>query len=167
VNAARLPWPSATIESMTLLAGVLMAGAIFQGAPRPTHFEITAAFNPGRGAAPAEVAVQFVAKDPDVKINEVPAPRLKLETGPLAVVPPVRPTAPAPAPAPAKAAPSAAGPGNYLDLTLPVTFPVTLAPATPRGSHEAKGAVTYFYCSKREGWCRKGVAEVSFPIVVP
>ena len=43
----------------------------------------------------------------------------------------------------------------------------TLAPGTPRGSHDARGTVTYFYCSKREGWCRKGTAEVAFPIAVP
>lgn len=146
---------------MTLLAGVLMACAVFQGAPKPTHFDVTASFTPARGNAPGEVAVQFVAKDPDVKINEVPAPRLKLDAGPAAVVPPARPVAPA------KGAAAPAGPGHYLDLTLPVTFPVTLAPGTPRGSQEARGTVTYFYCSKREGWCRRGVAEVSFPIAVP
>ena len=67
---------------MTLLAGLLLAGALFEGAPRPTHFDVTATFNPARRNAPGEVAVQFVAKDPDVKINEVPAPRLKLEAGP-------------------------------------------------------------------------------------
>jgi hypothetical protein len=150
----RLPQASATIDAMTSLAGVLMAGALLGSATRPIHFDVTAAFTPARRSAPGEVAVQFVARDPDVKINEVPAPRLKLEAGPATVVPP----------APVK---GGAGPGHYLDLTLPVTFPVTLAPGTPRGSHDAKGAVTYFYCSKREGWCRKGTAEVAFPITVP
>jgi len=66
-------------------------------------------------------------------------------------------------PAPVKGA----GPGRYLDLTLPVTFPVTLARGTPAGTHDARGAVTYYYCSKREGWCRKATAEVAFPITVP
>lgn len=161
MNGGHLPSASATIDSMTLLAGVLMAGAVFQSAPRPSHFDVMATFTPARANAPGEVAVQFVAKDPDVKINEVPAPRLKLEAGPATVIPPAR------AAAPAKGGPAAAGPGQYLDLTLPVTFPVTLAPGTPRGSHDARGAVTYFYCSKREGWCRKGTAEVSFPIALP
>jgi hypothetical protein len=147
---------------MTLLAGLLVAGALFEGAPRPTHFDVTATFNSSRRNAPAEVAVQFVARDPDVKINEVPAPRLKLEAGPASVVPPVRPVAAA-----AKGAPAGEGSGHYLDLTLPVTFPVTLAPGTPRGTHDAKGAVTYFYCSKREGWCRKGTADIVVPVTVP
>ena len=143
---------------MTLLAGLLMAGALFESAPKPTHFTVTASFTPARRNAPGEVAVQFVAMDPAVKINEVPAPRLKLAAGPATVAAPS---------APAKGGPAGAGPGHYLDLTLPVTFPVTLAPGTPRGSHDAKGTVTYFYCSKREGWCRKGTAEVAFPISVP
>jgi hypothetical protein len=147
---------------MILLAGLLMAGALFESAPKPTHFDVTAAFTPARRDALGEVAIQFVAKDPDVKINDVPAPRLKLEAGPATVAAtPARPEAPA------KGGPAGAGPGHYLDLTLPVTFPVTLAPGTPRGSHDAKGTVTYFYCSKREGWCRKGTAEVAFPITVP
>ena len=146
---------------MTLLAGLLVAGALFESAPRPIHFDVTATFVPARRSSSGEVAIQFVAKDPDVKINEVPAPRLKLEAGPATVAPPVRPAPPA------KGSPAGAEPGHYLDLTLPVTFPVTLAPGTPRGSHDAKGTVTYFYCSKREGWCRKGTTEVAFPIAVP
>lgn len=146
---------------MTLLAGLLMAGALFESAPKPTHFDVTATFTPARRNAPGEVAIQFVAKDPDVKVNEVPAPRLKLLAGPATVAAPVRPAAPA------KGGPAGAGPGQYLDLTLPVTFPVTLAPGTLPGSHDAKGTVTYFYCSKREGWCRKGTAAVAFPITVP
>src|SRR5687767_2741344 len=96
---------------MTLLAGVLLVGAFLEGAPN-AHFDVTAAFAP-RGSSAGEVAVQFVARDPDVKINEIPAPRLKLVSGPARVAAPARP-------APAKAAPPAAdGSGRYLDLTLP------------------------------------------------
>ena len=147
---------------MILLAGLLMAGALFENGAKPTHFDVTATFTPALRNASGEVAIQFVAKDPDVKVNEVPAPRLKLLAGPATLAAPVRPAA-----APAKGGPAGASSGRYLDLTLPITFPVTLAPGTPRGSHDAKGTLTYFYCSKREGWCRKGTAEVAFPISVP
>jgi len=147
---------------MTMLAGVLLlAGTFLEGAP-PTHFDVTATFNPPRRNAPAEVAVQFVGKDPDVKINEVPAPRLKLSSGPAAVAVPS-----ASGKAKTPPAPAGAETAHYLDLTLPVTFPVTLDPAAPRGTHDARGTVTYYYCSKREGWCRKGTADVAFPIAVP
>ena len=104
--------------------------------------------------------MQFVALDPEVKINEVPAPRLKLDTGPATVIAP-------PAPAHAAAQGPGPGPGHYLDLTLPVTFPVIVAPGTPKGAHDVRGTVTYFYCSKREGWCRKGTTALAFPITVP
>ena len=146
---------SATIDAMTVLASLLLAAGMFDVAPKPVHFDVTASFNPARRKAPAEVAIQFVARDPQVKINEVPAPRLKLDAGPAAVIPPATPKAGVP------------GAAHYLDLTLPVTFPVTLAPGTPRGTHEVAGTVTYFYCSKREGWCRKGTTDVAFPIAVP
>jgi hypothetical protein len=148
---------------MMLLATILTAGALFQGAGAPPpHFDVRATFSAPRRGAPAEVAVQFVAKDPDVKINEVPAPRLKLSSGPATVV-----TSPAKPSSAAKDGGSGSEPGNYLDLTLPVTFPVTVDPSAARGSHDVKGTVTYFYCSKREGWCRKGTADVAFPIAVP
>jgi hypothetical protein len=147
---------------MSLAAAVLIAGA-FLDAPPPTHFDITASYAPRK--AGGEVAVRFVARDPDVKINETPAPRLKLEGGPLVVAPP---------PAPARAAAAAKEPkageapsASYLDLTLPVTFPVTLAAGTAAGAHDVKGTVTYFYCSKREHWCRRGVTPVAFPVTVP
>ncbi len=127
-------------------------------ATRPTHFDVTASYE-SRKAGAGEVAVRFVAKDPDVKINEHPAPKLKVDSGPVAVVvPPVRP---------GEAKPAPGEPGHYLDLTLPVTFPVTVSPGTPRGEHAARGTVTYFYCSKREGWCRKGTAPVSVAVAVP
>ena len=148
---------------MMLLSTILTAGALFQGASaQPPHFDVRASFQEPRRGGPAEVAVQFVAKDPDLKINGIPAPRLKLASGPATVVPPpVKPSAAA------KDGGSGSEPGNYLDLTLPVTFPVRIDPAAGGGSHDAKGTVTYFYCSKREGWCRKGTAEVAFPIAVP
>ena len=139
-----------------LLAVLALSGALFEASPVSDHFDVAASYEVRRGGG-SEVAVRFTAKDPDVKINEAPAPRLKLEEGPAAVAPP-------PAPAAPKAA--AGGPGKYLDLTLPVTFPVTVAAGTGKGEHAAKGTVTYFYCSKREGWCRKGTAPIAFSVPV-
>jgi hypothetical protein len=141
---------------MILAAAVLASSAFLDAAP-PVHFDISAGYTRRRNGA-GEVAVRFVAKDPDVKINERPAPKLKLEEGPLVVAPP---------PAARAAAAKEGEPPAYLDLTLPVTFPVSVAPGLGAGSHDAKGTVTYFYCSKREHWCRRGVTEVAFPVTVP
>jgi len=140
-----------------MLLAVLALPFVFAetSTPPSPHFDVAVAYEARKGAS-GEVAVTFTARDPDVKINEAPAPKLKLEEGPAAVVPP---SAPAP-----KAA--AGGPGKYLDLTLPVTFPVTVAAGTARGEHAAKGTVTYFYCSKREGWCRKGTTPIAFSVPV-
>src|SRR5688572_32479605 len=76
---------------MILLAGLLMAGALFENGAKPTHFDVTATFTPALRNASGEVAIQFVAKDPDVKVNEVPAPRLKLLAGPAKFAAPARP----------------------------------------------------------------------------
>ena len=140
---------------MALLPAGLIAAALLQATPVSPHFDVSAAYEARKGGG-GDVAVRFVAKDPDVKINEAPAPKLKLDEGPATVAPP----------AIAAAKPAAGGPGKYLDLTLPVTFPVTVAAGTPRGEHPASGTVTYFYCSKREGWCRKGSAQVAFAVPV-
>ena len=150
---------SATIVLMILTASFLMASALLDAVPPPTHFDVTASYAPRRAGA-GEVAVRFVARDPDVKINESPAPKLKLEEGPVVVVPP--------APArPAAQRGEGDKPAAYLDLTLPVAFPVTVAPGTAKGAHDARGTVTYFYCSKREHWCRRGVTEIAFSVTVP
>ena len=52
---------------------------------------------------------------------------------------------------------------KYLDLTFPVVFPVAVVAAT-RAEQTVKGAVTYFYCSHREGWCRKGTADLDIAV---
>ena len=56
---------------------------------------------------------------------------------------------------------------RYLDLAKPLRFPVALAADAPKGPQELKANVLYFYCSKREGWCRRGNAEVRFTVDVP
>jgi hypothetical protein len=138
------------------MRGLLVLVGLLLLAP-PTHFEVTAAFTP-KGAAQGEVAVTFTGKDSDVRINETPAPRLKLEPGQvLQEVPP----------APAPAAKEGSGPGKYLDTTWPVVFPVAVGRPSAAGPQTVKGAVTYFYCSKREGWCRKGTASLEIPVKLP
>ena len=56
---------------------------------------------------------------------------------------------------------------RFLDTKAPVGFPVALASGVEKGIHPVKGTVVYFYCSQREGWCRKGSAEISFNVDVP
>jgi hypothetical protein len=131
---------------------------VFAAAPHP--FAATAAFVPARGKAPAAVQVFFTPSDPDVRVNEEPAPRLEL--GPTQAVLVDRQP-----PAPRKAFAFDPETARYLDPALPVVFPVAVAPSAPKGRHEVPVRVVYFYCSKREGWCRKGAADLEVTVKVP
>jgi len=137
---------------------LLLAATAAYAAGGP-HFDLQATFVPSANpkTEPA-VAVLFLAKDPDVKINEAPAPRLKLDAGQAVLVS---------KPSESRKEPEAT-PENprYLDLSAPVRFPVGLGAAATKGTHLVKGSVAYFYCSKREGWCRKGTTEVEIPVLV-
>jgi hypothetical protein len=136
-----------------MLASLLL---VLAGASTPAagHFDVSARFVPGKAAGSGDVAVTFVAHDPDVHVNENPAPRLKLDPAQKVLV--AKPVKSAPV------APPAPGEAKYLDLAFPVLFPVTAS--EPSASASVKATVTYFYCSKRDGWCRKGTQDVEVPV---
>ncbi len=124
------------------------------------HFEVTATFAPaGKRAAPDSVAVTFRALVPDVRVNETPAPRLKLD---LAQTVLEDRQAPASSEVPDYDPLTA----RYLDTAKPVLFPVAITPTAPKGTHEIGASVVYFYCSTREAWCRRGTADVLIPVTV-
>jgi hypothetical protein len=130
-------------------------------APGPQFFEVTATFvAPGRAGATPAIEVTFVAKDPEVHINEEPAPRLKLDVAQSVLVdkqPPLR----------ERTTPYDPSAARYLDLKRPLKFPVAFAPTAPRGAQTVGATITFFYCSRREGWCRRGSVEVEVPLTVP
>ena len=137
----------------------LLLPAVTLAAP-PRHFELTASFVPAKRAnANASVAVRFQPLDPDVKVNESPAPRLKLDVAQAVLVdrqPPAEGGVPDYDPLTAR----------YVDISQPVLFPVAVAPGAPRGEHSVKANVVFFYCSQRESWCRRGNAEVTIPVAL-
>jgi hypothetical protein len=135
----------------------LIPAAFSQAGP---HFNVSAAYvAPAKGADGA-VAVTFAALDPDVRVNEEPGPRLKLDPTQTVLVDKQKP-------APSKGEAFDPEKAKYLDLSAPVLFAVGLSPDAPKGSQTVKATVTYFYCSKREGWCRKGTAPVDLSLDVP
>ena len=141
--------------------GMLLQGALQMtpSAMPSQHFEVTAGYEPSaRKGAPAAILVSFKRKDPDVNINEEPAPRLKFVDATSPLVAPKPPASSGAIPDPALA--------HYLDLNKPVRFPVTFAADAPKGLKTVKTSVAYFYCSKRENWCRKGTAEFDLPVLV-
>ena len=150
---------------MTRLA--LVAALLLQGGMQPMtpslmttqHFEVTAAYEaPAKKGAPGNLRFEFKQKDPDVYINEEPAPRIKFAAGaPLVAPPPPKGSGVIPDPANVK----------YLDLTKPVRFAVTPAADASKGLSQVKTTLSYFYCSKRENWCRKGTADFDLAVVLP
>jgi hypothetical protein len=133
--------------------------ALALGASTPVS--VTATYVPPAHGAEATVAVQIVPGDPAIHVNEDPAPRLALDAQQQVLSDKPRPAA---SPGARKAP---AGEGRYLDPAVPVAFPVLLRSGVAAGEHAVKGTVTYFYCSKSEGWCRKGQADVTVSVRVP
>ena len=139
--------------SLLLFTGLLAAG--------PQHFTLSARFEPAaKAGAPAAIAVSFVPADPEVHINQEPPPRLKLDPTQNVLVDKQPPP-------PTRVVPYDPDTAKYLDTRLPVGFAVAWAPGAPKGPQLVRATVTYFYCSKREGWCRKGSTEVEIPVTVP
>ena len=124
----------------------------------PAYVKVTASYLPPAAGIDAAIAVQFSPVDTNIRVNEDPAPRLKLDAGQQVLEQ---------KPVPRRSSAPAAGQARYLDPILPVTFPVKVDARAARGDHTVKATVTYFYCSKSEGWCRKGSADVDVPVRVP
>jgi hypothetical protein len=138
---------------------LLMGWASLSVLSSSTYYSLTATFEPAaKGKTDASVAITFSPTQPDLKLNEQPAPRLNLDPAQVVLEDrqPPRSTA-AVDPDTVKA----------IDVSQPVRFPVALRAKAPRGDSVVTGSVVYFYCSKREGWCRRGNTEVEFPVTVP
>jgi hypothetical protein len=145
---------------VTALFCASILAAVAAASP-PRHFEVAAAFvpppEPGRTGS---VSVVFSPMDPDVHVNEEPAPRLKLSPRQAVLVDRQAPPPPRdPEFDPEKT--------RYLDIAKPLRFPVAFAPKAPKGKQEVDAKVVYFYCSKREAWCRRGTADIEFTVEVP
>ena len=125
------------------------------------HFDLLASWEPpARTGEDGAVAISFRALDSDLRLNETPAPRLKLDLMDPVLIdrqPPAPRRVPDYDPLTAK----------YLDLSEPVRFPVALSPTAPRGTQTVEAEVVYFYCSIREAWCRRGKANVEVRVDVP
>ena len=145
---------------MHRLALILLLAPAWLGAG-PRHFDVLASWEaPARSGENGSVAVSFRALDPDLRVNETPAPRLKLDLMDPVLVDKQ-------APAPRRVPEWDPLTAKYLDLDKPVRFPVALAPTAPSGAQTVKAQVVYFYCSVREAWCRRGKADIELRVDVP
>jgi hypothetical protein len=139
------------------MQGLLLLVLASTAVPNP-HVKVSATYVAPVKGAEASIAVQLTPVDSQVRVNEDPAPRLKLEAGQQVLQD-----------KPVTRKPARPDPGTtrYLDPDVPVVFPVTVGAGAGRGAHTVRGTVTYFYCSKAEGWCRKGTAEIAVPVHIP
>jgi hypothetical protein len=110
------------------------------------HVDVQAELRKGRSGP--EVAVTFAPRSHDIKVNQTPAPKLVLDPSQKLVS--LKPTRPEKK-------------DGYLDTTFPIVFPAEVA-SEARGAEAVKGTLTYYYCSKAEGWCRKGTRELEVPV---
>jgi hypothetical protein len=140
---------------LTPLAALLLLA----GSSSSAYVTVRASFVPAsKPGANAHVAVTLSPRDPDVRVNEEPSPRLKLEADEVVLVDKQPPAGRTPTYDPLTA--------KYLDPAIPVHLPVAVKPTAPRGKHTVTAKLVYYYCSKRDGWCRKGTDDVEIPVEV-
>lgn len=141
-----------------LTAFVALLPALAFSGSNNSDFSVQPSFMaPKKPSSPATVSIRFKPSNPDVRINEEPAPRLKLDPDQKVLIH----KAPEGVMAPPNFDPAFA---RYLDLNKPITFAVTRAPGAPKGPQTVNGSVVYFYCSKKEGWCKKGSTSFELSI---
>ncbi len=146
------------MKRIVLAALLLLPGSVFAAGPQ--HFELEASFvPPAKAGANGAVSVIFRPLNPDVEVDESPQPRLKLPLDQNVLLD----KQPAP---PKHITPFDPETAKFLDLALPVSFAVAIAPGAPKGTQPVKASVSYFYCSKAEHWCRKGTTEIEVPVPV-
>ncbi len=146
------------MRHLALLLVMALPSAVSAG---PPQFDLLGSFEPpGKPGEDAAVAVMFRALDPDLRLNETPAPRLKLDL----TEPVLEDRQP---PAPRRVPDYDPLTAKYIDIAEPVRFPVAIAPTAPGGVQRVEATVVYFYCSIREAWCRRGTARIDFTVAVP
>jgi hypothetical protein len=126
----------------------------------PEHFSLEARYEPpAKGQTEGAIAVYFSPLDADLKLNESPAPRLVLDPSQMVLEDKQAPLG--------KRTPIDPEKVKGLDLSKPVRFPVARHARAAKGEHPVKATVNFFYCSKREAWCRRGKQEVELKVVLP
>jgi hypothetical protein len=125
----------------------------------PTFVEVRARFEPpARRGGEGAILVTLTPLQPAIVVNDAPEPRLTLDPQQQVLIDRQVPNA--------GGAPADAERAKALDPKVPVRFPVALAAEASPGVHQVKATVVFFFCSKAEGWCRKGKAEIEVVVTV-
>ena len=131
---------------------VALAGEAAEAPP----FQVAGHYVPPKQAGgEGAVLVSLVPDREELRVNETPAPRLELDPEQKLL----RYRTPK--------ADESETPRGYLDPLLPVRFPVSLAPGAPSGKHGVEARVSFYYCSVRASWCKRGSRELEIAVTVP
>jgi hypothetical protein len=114
---------------------------------------------PAKPGAPATIVARLFPRSADLRVNELPAPRLRLE--PQSVLIDRQPEASTHVPV---VDPEFA---RYLDTAEPLRFAVASDARVPRGTYTVPASLTFAYCSRKQGWCRKGVERIELQVTIP
>ena len=55
---------------------------------------------------------------------------------------------------------------RYLDPAVPLRFAVAPDPKAPKGTHKVLGTVNFAYCSKSQGWCKRGKEPLELSVTI-
>ena len=114
---------------------------------------------PVKAGGPGAIVARLRPSSADLRVNELPAPRLRLEAGGVLLDRQPKATQHVPLVDPEFA--------RYLDTSQPLRFAVEPAPRAPRGTHLVPAALTFAYCSKKHGWCKKGSERIEVRVTIP
>ena len=146
---------TATRPSLSIALPLVLAAAT------TSQVGVEAIFVPAaKAGADAAIAVTLTPEAAGIVVDERPAPRLSLDPLQTVLLDKQPPRA-------ANAGEADPSHPRYLDPSVPVKFPVAVAPGAPRGTHMVHGSVTFYFCSKVEGWCKKGTGEIAVSVSVP
>jgi hypothetical protein len=113
---------------------------------------------PAHAGGQALIVARLLPRNPDLRVNELPAPRLRLEAGGVLVD-----RQPAPTPHVPLVDPEFA---KYLDTSQPVRFAVEPDPKAAPGTYVVPASVSFAYCSKQQGWCKKGKERIEVSVTI-
>jgi hypothetical protein len=139
---------------------LVFSSGVFTPATTTPDVRMEASYQaPGQPGASGAILVRFVPRSPEIRVNEEPPPRLRLEGGGVLLdrQPPARAGATIVEPDLAR----------YLDPAVPVRFAVAPDPRASGGTHVVRASVSYAYCSKTQGWCKRATQPIEVEVKLP
>jgi hypothetical protein len=130
------------------------------GGGAPPDVGVEGSYEAPKGGAPGAIVVHLTPRSPDIRIDQQPAPRLSLGSPSVLVdrQAPVRATVNTPVLEPDFA--------RYLDPAVPLRFAVAPDSKAPKGTHTVSGTINFAYCSKSQGWCKRGKEPLELSVTI-